>query len=194
MSARPGWEILRPDSVTLVNRQCSTVAADEYGTAARGGRGNQRVVCSAAGHAVIRQRENEGLVRLRTQAKKRLRKARLQEFADDGPGSAMWRGQTGKDGVGFERAMLYQTQPAVERTSCTLVVLVPGSESGDHQARVGRLQRRTRSNVSRTSSAVSAGNSPPGIATTPLPFFFSCIGVEAISISRRPSPARISSG
>ena len=48
--------------------------------------------------------------------------------------------------------------------------------------------------VSRTWLAVSAGSSASGNATTPLPRFCNRIGVAAISISRRPSPARISSG
>src|SRR6266568_1876485 len=56
------------------------------------------------------------------------------------------------------------------------------------------LQRRAHSSVSRTCSAVSVGSLASGTATIPFPCFFSRIGVGAISISRCPSPARISSG
>ena len=59
---------------------------------------------------------------------------------------------------------------------------------------IGRLHRRARSSVSRTCSAVSAGSSASDTATIPFPRFFSRMGVGAISMSRRPSPARICSG
>ena len=181
-----------PDAVTLVNRQRTSVAGDKFGAVPSRSCGDQRVVCRTAGYAVVRQSKNEILVGPRAQAQERLRKSYFQEFADDNAGSPVWSGQAGKHGVCLERAVLDETQAAVKRTSRTLVILVPGCESGDHQAGVGSLQRRMRSNVSRTRSAVSAGNSVSGTATIPLPRFFSCIGVEAISISRRPSLTRIS--
>lgn len=104
----------------------------------------------------------------------------------------MWRWQSSQHRVGLERAMIDQTQSGIKRVSSGLVMLIPRSERGDHQAGVGRFQRRTCSRVSRTCSAVNVGNGVPATATTPLPRFSSRIGVGAISISRRLSLTRIS--
>src|SRR5213594_4021483 len=90
--------------------------------------------------------------------------------------------------------MLDQAQRAVQHSARGIVLRVPGCECGDDQTRVGCSYRRTRSSVSRTCSAVRGGSLASGTATSPLPRFFSFMGVEAISISSRPSPARISSG
>ncbi|MDH3286578.1 MAG: hypothetical protein OEP48_02465 [Betaproteobacteria bacterium] len=39
-----------PETVSLVDRQRTPVAGGEFGAAANGGHGNQRVVCGTAGH------------------------------------------------------------------------------------------------------------------------------------------------
>ncbi len=185
---------LDPDSVALVDRQRAPITADKYGAAGSRRRGDQCVVCGTAGHVVFGQTKNEILVGPCTESQERLRKSNAQEFADHLPGNPMWSRQARKHRVGLKRAVLDKAQAAIKHSSCARVILVPRRECGDHQAGVRRLQRRTRSIVSRTWSAVSAGRSASGTATTPLPRFCSRIGVEAISISSRPSPARISSG
>jgi hypothetical protein len=81
--------------------------------------------------------------------------------------------------------MLDQADAAVECLARSIVVFVPGCERGNDHAGVSRPQRRMRSNVSRTSSAVSVGSSISGIATTSFPRFCKVIGVAAISISSR---------
>jgi len=80
----------------------------------------------------------------------------------------------------------------IERLTRSIVMLVPRRERGDDGAGVGRSHRRTRSRVSLTSSAVRVGSSMSGMATTCLPRFCNVMGVETISISIRPSAARIS--
>lgn len=104
----------------------------------------------------------------------------------------MRRRQPGENGVGLERAVFDRLQPLIECVSCGVVVLVPRGEGGNGDAGVRRGQRRTLSRVSRTRSAVSGESASSGTATTPTPRFLNCIGVGAISISRRPSFARMS--
>ena len=105
----------------------------------------------------------------------------------------MGRRQPRQNGIRLERAVIDQSQSSVKGAPCGFVSLVPGCEGRDHYAGARCCQRLTRSSVSRTCSAVRTGSSISGIATSPFPRFFSCIRVGAISISRRPSPARISS-
>ena len=105
----------------------------------------------------------------------------------------MWRWQSSQHRVGLQRAVIDQTQPGIKRASSGFVMLVPGSKRCHHQTGVGRFQRRTRSRVSRTCSAVNVGKGVSETATKPLPRFSSRICVGAISISRRPSLTRISS-
>lgn len=88
--------------------------------------------------------------------------------------------------------MVNHPQTTIECFARARMVLVPRSERSDHHACIRCSHRRMRSKASRTASAVSIGSSTFGTATTFLPRFLRVIGVAVISISSRPSPARIS--
>ena len=114
------------------------------------------------------------MVRIGRHAQERLREARREEVADHVARGAVWGRQARAD-LKVERAVLDEAQARVERAAGHVAVLVPGGKGRHHQARVGRLQRRTRSSVSRTMSAVSEAAGHP--ARRPIP----CRASEAAS-------------
>ena len=158
------------------------------------GRGHERVVRGAANDPVIRQLQQKFPVRRSAEAKERVAKSRREEIAYHVTLCAMRRGESSEHRIGLEGAVLDHMHGAGQCASRGVVPFVPGCERRDEDAGIGGGYRRMRSSVSRTCSAVSGGNFVSGTATSVLPRFFNRIGVDAISISSRPSPARISSG
>jgi len=154
---------------------------------------DERIVSGAPADAAIRQSEHEVSIRPRPKPEIRIGEPSRQEFAHDRARRSMRRRQSGEYRVRFERTVLDQANPSVELTSRCSVIFVPRSERGDDSAGVGDSQRRIRSRVSRTSTAVSVGGASSVTATTPRPCFSKRIAVAAISISKPESLAWISS-
>lgn len=184
---------MRPNAVALIDRCGPPIAADEFGIVRGSRRGHERVIGGTAADDSIGQRRQKVPVRGNAQTQERLGKPRLQEFEDEVASRSMRGRQPGQHGIRLEGAMLDQTNVAFEGTPRRFVSLVPGRKRSNDETGVDGRQRRTRSRVSRTSAAVSVGSRASGTATRPFPRFLSRIGVGAISISNRPSPARISS-
>lgn len=181
------------NAISLVYGCGAPIAAQELGRMACRGRRDKCVVRGAASDPVIRQMQQKVPVCADAEAKKAASKPCRQEIAHHAARGAMRSRQPREHGICLQSAMLDETHGAVQQTVRGAVVFVPGCERRDHDAGIGGSYRRIRSSVSRTCSAVSGGNLASGTATTPLPRLLSCIGVDAISISIRPSPARISS-
>src|SRR5439155_7149757 len=89
-------------------------------------------------------------------------------------------------------AVGHEARAPVDGPASGLVTLVPRREGRHRDARVDCDQRRIRSSVARTCSAVSLGNRRPGTATRPRPRRASLIGVAAGSTSSPPSAIVIS--
>src|SRR5260221_9986019 len=186
---------LRADPVTLVDREGTSIAGEELRSETRCRGGYQRIVGGASGNTLVGQLQNEAPVIRGIQSQERVGKARREKIANDRAGRAMRRRQAREDGVGFERAMLDEAKPAVQRTSSGFIAFVPGRKCRDDETGVGCLQRRTPSSVSRTCSALSGGKYAVGRPNTPLAGFFHCLWVLGISIPgpavpAPPSPAR----
>jgi hypothetical protein len=122
---------MSPDAIALVDDCGTPVATDECGAMIRRGRGNQRVVGSAAAHRSIRQRRQELPVGPGAQTQERLRKARLQELTDDFAGGSVRRRQASEHRISLERAVFDEAQAAVEGAPRGFVSLVPGREGSD---------------------------------------------------------------
>src|SRR5260221_8675358 len=141
---------LRADPVALVDREGTSIAGEELRSEARCRGGYQRIVGAASGNALVGQLQNEAPVIRGIQPQERVGKARREKIANDRTGRAMRRRQARENGEGFQRAMLDEAKPTVERTSSGFMAFVPGRKGRDDETGVGSLQRRTRSSVSRT--------------------------------------------
>jgi hypothetical protein len=161
---------------------------------ARRRRRHQRVIRGTARDPLIGKAAEELPVSRSRQPKQRPMRSLDQKISYHVFGRSMRRREAREHGVRLQGAVLDQVQLGIERAPGDVVPLVPGREGGDDQAGVGGSYRRTRSNVSRTCSAVRGGSELCGTATAPLPRFFNRIVVAAISISRRSCAARISRG
>ena len=139
-----------PDAVVLVDRRRAAITGDEFRPASGCSCGNEGVICSATGHVMFRQAENEGPMGWGTQAQKWLGEPSPNEVADYCTGTAMRGRQPREDRVRFERTVLDQAHAAIEHPPSQFMMLMPGCKRSDHQAGVRRLHLRTRSNVSRT--------------------------------------------
>lgn len=184
---------MHANTVSIVDCRGASIAADNVRLAMRGSGGDQGIVCGAAADAAISQAENKASVGRFTHSQHGVREPLGKELENHFTGDPMRRRQARENGICLERAMLDQSQTAIERASCRVVIRVPRGKGGDDHARVGGSQRRMRSSVSRTCYAVSSGNGSSDTATTPLPRLVKRTEVGAISISSRPSAARISS-
>src|SRR2546421_9033048 len=102
------------------------------------------------------------------QAEERPAKSCGKKIAYQLAGRAMWSRQPGEHRIRLQRAMLDQQEGLVQRATRSVVHFVPGRKRGDDHAGVGCSQRRTRSRVSRTCSAVIGGSLESATATNPL--------------------------
>ena len=104
-----------PYAEALVDGRGAPVAGDELGAGGGCRCGNEGVVGSAAGDGLLRQAEHECPIRSSAQAQIRLGKAAANEVASDCRRAAVRWWQSREDRVGFERAMLDQPHPGIER-------------------------------------------------------------------------------
>jgi len=128
----------------------------------------------------------------RREQEKRARKTIREPVADGVPRCSVRRRQTREHRVSLQGAVSHEARAPLDGPASGLVTLVPRREGRHRDARVDCNQRRVRSSVARTCSAVSLGNRRPGTATRPRPRRASFIGVAAASISSRPSAIVIS--
>ena len=193
-SAPTGSNETRFYAVALIDYRGAAIAGNKFRMVFRRGGRNQCIVGSATQYSMLGEIGNEVSVGARAQTQKRLWKPRDDEIAHNLASHPVRGGQSREHRIRLEGAVLDQAQARIQHAARRVMPFVPGRKRGNHQARVRGFHRRTRSNVSRTCSAVSTGRSLSATATTPLPRFSSRTGVAATSIISRPSPARISSG
>ncbi len=84
---------LRPDPVTLIDREGTSIAGEELRSEARCGGGYQRIVGGASCNALVGQFQNEASVIRGIQSQERVGKARREKIANDRARRAMRRRQ-----------------------------------------------------------------------------------------------------
>jgi hypothetical protein len=175
------------DAIPFVHSARTPVECRHRCTASPSSFRNQRIVRGAPEDPVLRQRRNEPSMLCRREHEERPWKAIREPVADGVPTCSVRRRQTREHRVSLQGAVRHEARAPLDGAASGLVTLVPRGEGRHRDARVDCNQRRIRSSVARTCSAVSLGNRCPGTATRPRPRRASLIGVAAASISSRPS-------
>src|SRR5260370_13647875 len=120
-----------------------------------GSSGDECIVGATTGNSALGQLQNKRLVGSSVQTQERLDKTQPHKIARHRTRTTVWRRQPSQHGIGFERAMIDQTQAVIESTAGLLVMFMPGCKRGNDYAGVSRFHRRAFSKVSRTSLVVS---------------------------------------